>query len=152
MPTRLPYTSCITTSAALTNRVGMVLRLLGERVGQAGEPAHPHPHGQVLAFDVRRSNLCHVRLTEDRFLNGPGAFCGRILALVAFGSCRVAILFDQHGVIHITGEGIRDSLEVSTMPISGQLDASCPPPEGGGSGRGFWCQACSYKFYSDRNA
>jgi len=30
----------------------VILDLLGEGVGQAGEPTHGHPHGQVLALDV----------------------------------------------------------------------------------------------------
>ena len=31
---------------------GEVLDLAGERIGEPGEPAHPHPHGEVLTLDV----------------------------------------------------------------------------------------------------
>ena len=36
------------------NGGSMVLQLLAESIGEAREPAHVHPHGEVLAFDVRR--------------------------------------------------------------------------------------------------
>jgi hypothetical protein len=32
------------------DRRPVVLSLLAESVGQAREPAHPHPHGEVLAL------------------------------------------------------------------------------------------------------
>ncbi len=34
------------------HRVGVVLDLLAEPVGQPGEPAHPHPHREVLTLDI----------------------------------------------------------------------------------------------------
>ena len=30
----------------------VILDLLGERIRQPRKPAHAHPHGQVLAFDI----------------------------------------------------------------------------------------------------
>ncbi len=36
------------------HRVGQVLDLLGEPVGQPREAAHAHPHGEVLSLDVGR--------------------------------------------------------------------------------------------------
>ena len=32
--------------------VGMILDLFGESIGQAGEPAHVHSHGQISPFYV----------------------------------------------------------------------------------------------------
>jgi hypothetical protein len=37
-----------------------VLDLLGEGVGQPREPAHAHPHGEVLALDVAGVDLLRV--------------------------------------------------------------------------------------------
>ena len=39
------------------NGVLVVLDLLGKAIGEAGEPAHLHPHGQVLALDGHCLNL-----------------------------------------------------------------------------------------------
>ena len=57
----------------------MVFQLLGEAVGQARKAAHPHPHGQVLALDVRRADCGHVQLTLDGHLADAGAL-GRAVA------------------------------------------------------------------------
>ena len=52
------------------HRVLKVLDLLAEAVGQAGEPAHAHAHGQVLALHVAGGRLVHVGLTHDVALLG----------------------------------------------------------------------------------
>jgi hypothetical protein len=37
--------------------MGVVLCLLGEGIRQPREPAHVHPHREVLALDVRRADV-----------------------------------------------------------------------------------------------
>jgi hypothetical protein len=51
------------------DRVGVVLDLLAERVGESAEPAHAHSHCQVLSFDVRRADLRRDlhELTSERW-------------------------------------------------------------------------------------
>lgn len=39
---------------------------LGERVGQPGDPTHPHPHGEVLALDVVGGDVVGVEAALDR--------------------------------------------------------------------------------------
>jgi hypothetical protein len=49
------------------NREGVlvILNLLGVGVREAGKAPHGHPHRQILAFDVRRGNVPHIRLAND---------------------------------------------------------------------------------------
>jgi hypothetical protein len=105
------------------DRIDVILCLLGEGVGQAGEAAHSHAHGQVLPLDMRRADFGHVGLAEDRFLDRARAFGGAVFALVPLGAGRVAVLLDENGVVHIAGERVRDGLEISPVAVSRQLDA-----------------------------
>jgi len=42
-----------------------VVELLAEGVGQAREPPHAHPHGQVCPFNVAGANLLLGGMTDD---------------------------------------------------------------------------------------
>ena len=42
-----------------------VLDLLRERFRQPREPAHAHPHGQILALDQTGRNMRLVRIADD---------------------------------------------------------------------------------------
>jgi len=55
-----------------------LLPLFRERIGQAGEPAHLHSHGQVLPFDMGSADLAHIGVAEDRNLFASDAFGGRV--------------------------------------------------------------------------
>ena len=48
-----------------SDRMLMVLELLGEAVGQPGEPAHSHPHGQVLTVHAFLLFLADPSLLKD---------------------------------------------------------------------------------------
>src|SRR5438046_2580393 len=50
------------------DRVRVVLCLLAEGVGQSCEPAHVHPHGKVLALDMRRADAAHIGPAGDDLL------------------------------------------------------------------------------------
>jgi hypothetical protein len=43
------------------NHVTVIVELLTESVGQAGEPTHRHSHGEVLAFHVARAYVFGIR-------------------------------------------------------------------------------------------
>ena len=47
------------------HRIGMILRFLGEAIGEAGEPPHAHAHGEVLALGVARGDVRRVRDALD---------------------------------------------------------------------------------------
>ena len=53
--------------------VRVVLDLLAECVRQSREPAHMHPHGEVLAFDVGRARVLPDWPSNDRTLVRPDA-------------------------------------------------------------------------------
>ena len=67
---------------------GEVLDLLGEGVGESGEAAHAHPHGEVLALYVGRADVARVGVAGDDPHVGAGADGGAVAALliVAVGS------------------------------------------------------------------
>jgi len=43
----------------------VVLDLLGKAVCQASESAHPHPHCQIVPFNVARAYMLGVGITAD---------------------------------------------------------------------------------------
>lgn len=47
-------------------RVNMVLKFLGEAIGQSGEPAHTHPHVEILPFDIGRAHVSRIGIASDR--------------------------------------------------------------------------------------
>src|SRR3546814_957744 len=48
--------------------VEVVLQLLAESVGQAGEPTHTHPHGEVLALHMGRADMALIGVALNRAL------------------------------------------------------------------------------------
>jgi hypothetical protein len=48
-------------------RVDMVVELLAERIREAGEAAHGHAHGEVLALDLGRETCAASGLPSIRF-------------------------------------------------------------------------------------
>ncbi len=58
------------------DRYGMrvVLDFLGESIGQSGEPANLHPHGEILALGIARGDVPRVRLTHDALDLASDAF------------------------------------------------------------------------------
>src|ERR1700728_181077 len=53
--------------------VSVVLDLLTERVGQAGELTHPHSHREVLALDVGGRDALRIGVARDDPLVDSGA-------------------------------------------------------------------------------
>lgn len=51
----------------------MVIKLLLERISERREPAHLHPHGEVLTLGKRRADVLPVRPALHRRLERPDA-------------------------------------------------------------------------------
>lgn len=107
------------------DRVGVVLDLLREPVRQPREPAHVHPHGEVLALGVGRRDVLRFGVALDRLLPRAGALGRAVAALGALGSG--AVQLDQHRVIDIAAERALDRVEVSLVAVAGELHAVRQP-------------------------
>ena len=103
------------------HRVGVVLNLLAESVGEPGEPAHVHPHGEVLTLDVGRRDVRHVGLAFDADLLRPGALGRAVAALRVVG--RGAVDLHELGEVHVTAEGAFHGLQIRPVTVAGELDA-----------------------------
>ena len=100
--------------------VGVVLDLLAERVREPGEPAHMHPHGEVLALDVGRGDVLRVGATLDLDLAGSGAFGG---AVAARRTRRGAVDLHELGKVHISPEGALDGFQIGPVTVACRLHA-----------------------------
>lgn len=67
------------------DHMGVVFELLGEGIGEPGEPAHVHPHGEVVPLNVGCRNVVPIRVAIDLGLLGSGAFGGTVAAFRAIG-------------------------------------------------------------------
>ncbi len=100
--------------------VGVVLYLLGEGVGEPGEPAYVHPHREVLPFHVRRGHVLHVGIAFDAGFLGPGALRR---AVAAFGALRRgAVDLDELRIVHVGPEGAFHGFKIGPVPVRRELD------------------------------
>ena len=103
------------------NGRAMVLELFAESVRQASEAADTHPHGKVLAFDVRSANAFGIGSPDAWDHLRTHHFSRRIPSL-AFR--RGAVDLDELGKIAAVVKGICDSRAVRREPIRGELKMS----------------------------
>ena len=82
-------------------RVAVAFHAFGEAVGQLGEAAHAHPHGEILALDIRRVDM------------------GR--------TGRVAKEFHEHGVGDRDAECVLYGAQVSLATVRCKLHPICQP-------------------------
>lgn len=94
--------------------------LLGKRVGQAGEAAKLHPHGEVVAFHIRRADVVRVRVTDDDLL-ARGNNAGRAVAAFVGARCLPRIDLVQHGEVHVSEAAINRA-PVGLQVVRRQLD------------------------------
>jgi hypothetical protein len=113
-------------------RCRVVLQLLGEGIGQAGEAADAHPHGQVGALDVAGRDVLGIGATLDERLRRASAD-SRGVAVISLRA--LAVVLDQLREVHAPAEGILDRLEVHLVAVAGELDPVHHP--GGNSGEGL---------------
>lgn len=90
----------------------VVLPFLREAIGQSSEAAASHADAEVRAFDDGRSDAVGIGITAD-WDPLHGHFGGRVLAL-AIGHGLVDP--DEHCVVHIVSEGVRNGSLVRRKP------------------------------------
>lgn len=95
----------------------VVLQTLGEPIGEAGESAHLHPHGQVVALGMACADLRQVGLPHDSL--APGRNDGR---RTIHAGLSIAIDLDQHPVVDAPREesGL-NSDQVSAVAVRREL-------------------------------
>ena len=99
----------------------VVLPLLAESIGQPGESANLHPHGEVLSLYVRRANLVRVGLPDDWDHLRCDHF-SRGVPLVAFaGRC---VHLDELCEIHAGSEAQAYSISICRESASSDLEIS----------------------------
>ena len=101
-------------------RRDMVFDLFGERVRQASEAAHLHPHREILALNVTGVDVLRVWRSDFGFLLASGAN-GRAVALL-FSGIR-AVDLHQHGIVDIFTEAVCNGCQVAFQSISSKLHA-----------------------------
>ena len=102
----------------------VIFELLTEGIRQPGEPAHVHPHVEILSLDVGRADVLRVGRTDDRLSLGAKtlrrAVTGRPLGIAA-------VDLNQLRVVDILSESIGDGSQVHLVSVRGQLDSIRQP-------------------------
>ena len=105
--------------------VGVELDLLTEPIGEPREPAHPHPHGEVLTLHVARRDAVGVRVARDDPNVDPGTDSGAVGPLGVLAGV-LPVDFVQHREVDLVGPQTVHDAHVVTEAVRGQLDASVP--------------------------
>lgn len=102
----------------------VVLHLLGEGVGQPGEPTHGHPHSEVLALHVGRRDVLRVRVTLYNV--SP---CTRVLGGAVTLLVRVvfAVQLYKHRIVNLATEGILYRSKVRLVTVARELNTRGQP-------------------------
>ena len=101
------------------NSRAVVLSLLAESIGQARKAAHPHPHGQVLAFYKAGLNVLLIGITRHNVALGSD----NLRRTVPSGSDRLGFVkFNALAEINIHTERIIYGVNVASESVSGDLD------------------------------
>ena len=99
-----------------------VLHLLRERIGQAREPPHAHPHIQILSLHIRCAHMLGVRIALNpcsiRSVASAWAVSG-----FPFRPWVRSINLDQLGIIDVGPERILNGFQMRLVPVRGQLNA-----------------------------
>jgi hypothetical protein len=114
------YPAQIVMSVVKGNRGNVIFEFLRERVGEPGEPAHPHSHGEILTLNVAGGDVLRIGRT----------YLGLFLTAIADGGAVpllavriVAVNLDEHGIVDVFAEPIGDGLEIRLVAIGGELHA-----------------------------
>jgi hypothetical protein len=87
----------------------VIFDLLPERIGEPREPAHLHPHREVLPLDIGRADVLRVRASRDVLWRTAKALA-RAVARLAFR--RGALDLVEHRVIDVRAERIFDRRKI----------------------------------------
>lgn len=102
------------------NRGDMILNLFLVRVGQAGESAHVHSHGQVLPLNKAGRNVLWIGTPGNYNFAATDALrwtVGRFTLAVGY------IHFNQHRVINVIPEAVLNRGEIGAMAVCSHLNA-----------------------------
>src|SRR4051794_317309 len=99
--------------------MGVVLDLLAECVGKAREPAHVHPHREILALHIGGADVLPIGLAFNPRLDGTRAFGW---AIAARRAGRIAIELDELGVIHGSAERALYGIQIRLETVRSELD------------------------------
>lgn len=106
--------------------VFVVLDFLGERVGQSGETAHPHPHRKIGALDVAGRDVFGVRVTHN-LSNLRADNHGRTVAPLPFWGRSINLV--EHGVIDaIPAKRILNGEQIDLVGVGRKLDTADKAP------------------------
>lgn len=98
--------------------MGVVLDLLGMGVGLAGKPAHSHPHGQVHPLHMGGADMLLVRHSD----HGNPGHPQRLLEPAPVHVLILAVILHDDGIVDVPLETPLNGVQVSLVPIAGQLD------------------------------
>lgn len=94
----------------------VILQFFRECISQASEPAHLHPHRQVVSLCVGRANLRLIGIAADDFFPRSDQSARRK------SSCAVTVNLDEHPVINrLIQPCCLDGHEVGVMAVGGEL-------------------------------
>lgn len=98
------------------NRMNVIFNLLAVRIGQAGEPAHIHPHVEILALHKAGADVLRFWAADDVDAFGAKTFVWAV-ALLPFGI--VAVNLHQLRVVDVRRERIRYSRQIHLVAVRG---------------------------------
>lgn len=102
------------------NRVNMILKLLAERVGQASEAPHIHPHVEILPFNKRSRNMLGIGIAGNGLRDCAKTLRGAVPS-VSFKVTSIDL--DEHRVVYAALKRVGHGIQVHLMAVRRQLDA-----------------------------
>lgn len=103
-------------------RGNVVLGLLGESIGEPGEPAHAHTHGEILALHIAGIRQLHIWLADLGSLLAANAGGGAVAGLRDVLAWAPESLLND-GIVDIVRERRFDYPEVQPQAVRAQLNA-----------------------------
>src|ERR1039457_257454 len=100
------------------NRRDMVFKFLTKGICESSKPAHTHPYGQILPFDVAGTDVLLIGIADNCSLLATCTY-RRAVALLALGV--IPINFHNHGVVDIFTEAVRNGGQVHLESVCGEL-------------------------------
>lgn len=103
------------------NGGGMILDFFRESIRKPGEAPHPHPHREILTFNVAGVDMIRVRLTDDRVALAGNAFWRAVAALAV--SVALFVNLHQLSVVYAFAKDLDDGGKVCPQSVRAKLNA-----------------------------
>jgi hypothetical protein len=100
------------------DRIGVIVELLAERVGEPGKAPHVHPHRKVLALHIACRDVLRIRISHYNLAVASDARRRRVSF---FGFLRRAVNLLEGSEVHIHAERALYSLQVGFVTVCGDL-------------------------------